>query len=233
MHLYGTHIDLSNAFSSFRLPRKARHIFRFYTHQRGGLVSLDCLPFGWAFSPYLCQEILGRVVGDAVPDRAFLVHYLDDFILLSGDRCLLGSTTGRLKERIVRAGFLVSAKSTLDPVQKLQALGKVVDLKERSIQGQPFIFLQLLVAWLRLATGGYSKRRLDKLLGTLQWHLRRRRGFSGVLAGAYAWSRFGPERAPVSPVKVLEGLATAIARIGQKWKPLSVSRMRKVRQLGG
>ena len=35
--LYITHIDLSNAFWSFRLPRKARHIFRFYTHKRGGL----------------------------------------------------------------------------------------------------------------------------------------------------------------------------------------------------
>ena len=105
------------------------------------------------------------------------MHYLDDFILLSSDRCLLGSTTGRLKERIVRARFSVSAKSTLDPVQKLQALGKVVDLKERSIQVQPFVFLQFLVAWLRLATAGYSKRRLDKLLGTVQWHLRPRRGF--------------------------------------------------------
>ena len=233
VELYGTHIDLSNAFWSFLLPRKARRIFRFLTHQKGGLVSLDRLPFGWAFSPYLCQEILGRVVGDAVPDGVFLVHYLDDFILLSSDKPLLGSTTSRLKDRIVRAGFLVSAKSTLDPVQKLQALGKVVDLKERSIQVQPFVFLQFLVAWLRLATGGYSKRRLDKLLGTLQWHLRPRRGFSGVLAGAYAWSRFGPERAPATLVKVLEGLATAIARIGQKWRPLSESRMRRVRQLGG
>ena len=232
--LYGTHIDLSNAFWSFRLPWKERRTFRFYTHQRGGLVLLDRLPFGWAFSPYPCQEIPGRVVGDAVPDGVFLVHYLDDFFLLSSDRCLLGSTTGRLKECIVRAGFLVSARSTLDPVQKLQALGKVVDLKERSIQVQPFVFVQFLVAWLRPATGGHSKRRLDKLLGTLQWHLRPRRGFSGVLAAAYAWSRFGPERAPViTPVKVLEGLATAIARIGQKWRPLSVSRMRRVRQLGG
>ena len=120
VHLYGTHIDLSNAFRWFRLRRKARRNFRFYTHQRGGLMSLDRLPFGWAFSPYLCQETLGRVVGDAVPDGVFLVHYLDDFILLSSDRCLLGSTTARLKQRIGRAGLLVSAKSTLDPVQKLQ-----------------------------------------------------------------------------------------------------------------
>ena len=34
--LYGTHVDLSNAFWSFKLPRKASRIFRFYTRQGGG-----------------------------------------------------------------------------------------------------------------------------------------------------------------------------------------------------
>ena len=130
------------------------------------MLSLDRLPFGWAFSPYLSQEILGRVVGDAVPDGVYLVHFLDDFNLLSSDKHLLTVTTQELTDRIVRVGFLVSSKSTLTPVQVLHALGKVVNLQERSIQVQSFNFLQLLVAWLRLATGGYSKRRLDKLLGT-------------------------------------------------------------------
>ena len=66
--LYGTHVDLSNAFWSFKLPRKASRIFRFYTRQGGGLVSLDRLPFGWAFSPFICQELLGRVVRGIVPE---------------------------------------------------------------------------------------------------------------------------------------------------------------------
>ena len=35
--LYGSHVDLSNAFWSFKLPRKASRIFRFYTRQRGGV----------------------------------------------------------------------------------------------------------------------------------------------------------------------------------------------------
>ena len=233
VQLYGTHIDLTNAYWSFLLPPKAQRIFRFYTSQDSGLVSLDRLPFGWAFSPFLCQQLLGRVVQGAVPDGVFLVHYLDDFILLSANRMLLSMTTDEVAERIRRAGFLVSFKSTLTPVQVLKALGKVINLKERRIQVQPFVFLQLIVAWIRLATCGYSKRRLDKLLGTLQWHLRPRRGFSGLLAGSYAWSRFGPETAAVTPVRVLEGLASAIARIGQSWRPISAVRMRRVRQLGG
>ena len=80
----------------------------------------------------------------------------------------------------------------------LQALEKVVNLRERFIQVQPLVFLQLMVAWIRLATCRYSKKRLDKLSRTFQWHLRPRKGFSGILAGAYAWSRFGPERARAS-----------------------------------
>ena len=82
-------------------------------------MSLDRLPFGWAFSPNLCQELLGRVVRDVVPEGVYLVHYLDDFILLSDDRDLLESVTESVATRIREAGFLVSAKSTLRPVQVL------------------------------------------------------------------------------------------------------------------
>ena len=139
--LYGTHVDISNAFWSFKLPRKASRIFRFYTRQGGGLVSLDRLPFGWAFSPFICQELLGRVVHGIVPEGVYLVHYLDDFILLSCDRDLLEAVTETVALRIRQAGFLVSSKSTLSPVQVLQALGKVVNLRERFIQVQPFVFL--------------------------------------------------------------------------------------------
>ena len=196
-------------------------------------MSLDRLPLGWAFSPFICQELLGRVVRGIVPEGVYLVHYLDDFILLSCDRDLLEGVTETVAVRIRQAGFLVSSKSTLSPVQVLQALGKVVNLRERFIQVQPFVFLQLMVAWIRLATCGYSKKRLDKLLGTLQWHLRPRKGFSGILAGAYAWSRFGPVRAGATPLKVLEGLVTAITRIGHRWRPISCYRAERVRYLGG
>ena len=165
-------MDLSNAFWSFKLPRKASRIFRFYTKHGGGLVSMDRLPFGWAFSPFICQELLGTVVRGIVPEGVYLVHYLDDFISFSCDRDLLEGVTGTVAVRTRQAGFLVSSKSTLSPVQVLQALGKVVNLRERFIQVQPFVFLHLMVAWIRLATCGYSKKCLDKLLGTLQWHLR-------------------------------------------------------------
>ena len=61
------------------------------------------------------------------------MHDLDDFILLSCDRDLLEDVTRTVAVRIRQAGFLDSSKSTLSPVQVLQALGKVVNLPERFI----------------------------------------------------------------------------------------------------
>ena len=76
------------------------------------------------------------------------MHYLDDSILLSCDRDLLEGVTETVAVRIRQAGFLVSPQSTLSPARVLQALGKVVNLRERFIEVQPFVFLQLMVAWI-------------------------------------------------------------------------------------
>ena len=92
----------------------------------------------------------------AVPHGVSLVHNLDDFILLFGNRMLLSMTDEEVAARMRRAAFLVSGKSTLKPVQVLKALGKIVNWKNRCIRAQHFVFLQLIVAWIRLATGGYS-----------------------------------------------------------------------------
>ena len=40
---------------------------------------------------------------------------------------------------------------------------------------------------------------------------------------SYAWCCFGPQKASSAPPKVLEGLASVIARVGQKWIPLTAS----------
>ena len=74
-------------------------------------MSLDQLPFGWAFSPSICQELLGRIVRDIVPEGVYLVHYLDDFILLSCDRDLLEDVTATVATRIRQAGFSESSSS--------------------------------------------------------------------------------------------------------------------------
>ena len=55
MPLYGTHIDLKNAFWSFVLPESARTVFRLRSGPSGRVVGLGRLPFGWKYSPFICQ----------------------------------------------------------------------------------------------------------------------------------------------------------------------------------
>ena len=105
-------------------------------------------------SPFLFHKLLGSVVRGAVPEGVFLVHYLHDVVLLSTDRALLPATQDEVAARLRRARFLVSTKSTLSPVQVSKSLGKIVNLKERFIWVHPFVFLQLMLTWLRLATRG-------------------------------------------------------------------------------
>ena len=80
--LFCTHVDLTNAFWSFRPPQEMRAAFRFRDRPGGQVFALDRLPFGWKFSPIFCQRILGGSVRPLVPPHMELLHYLDDFLLV-------------------------------------------------------------------------------------------------------------------------------------------------------
>ena len=72
--LYGTHIDLKNAFWSFVLPESARTVFRLRSGRSGRVVGLGRLPFGWKYSPFICQQTLARIVERVLPPDILLVH---------------------------------------------------------------------------------------------------------------------------------------------------------------
>ena len=86
-------LDLTNCYPSLKLPQNARGSFRVWGTK--GVSDLRSLPFGWRFSPPICQEtvevILQRVLrkmpllaGYVSWDDVDFDHYLDD---LSSD-CL-------------------------------------------------------------------------------------------------------------------------------------------------
>ena len=69
----------------------------------GPVVGATRLPFGWKFSPYLCQRILGDLLRRLIPQDVDLLHYLDDFVLVSTDRPLLHGTTQECVRLLVEA----------------------------------------------------------------------------------------------------------------------------------
>ena len=131
--LFAVHIDLKNAFLSFRLPPQARRIFRFRPGPGLPAIELERLPFGQKYSPCFCQMPLLRVLRGVLPPRIPLVHYLDDFLLVYTEEGVLREA-GRVAVRaLVEAGFLISPQSVLDPVQQVSFLGKALNLACRMV----------------------------------------------------------------------------------------------------
>ena len=189
--LYGLHIDLKNAFWSFCLPQGARQVFRFRPAPGAPPVALSRLPFGWKYSPYLCQTSLACILRGVLPPEILLVHYLDDFLLVFTDREVLREAGRAAVRALIEAGFLISPKSVLDPVPVASFLGKELDLQTRQIRSHEQALLQLWAGWLRLAVGTGNDRHLQSFLGLLNWHVRPRELGCPFAAGAYCWLRWG------------------------------------------
>ena len=225
--LYATHIDLTNAFWSFILPEGVDKAFRARVRPGGPVVGATRLPFGWKFSPYLCQRILGDLLRRHIPQGVELLHYLDDFVLVSTDRPLLHGTTQECVRLLVENRFIVSDKSTLEPVQHLFVLGKFLDLQRRMIYSHRRAWLQILAAWLRLAVSPMPGPKLmEEWLGFIQWHIRPRLTSAPLLAGAYCWVRWGDHDRNV-PVKILRAVASALCLCAEPYRALPWERARQ------
>ena len=130
-----THVDLRNAFWSFHLPRRFRHVFRFKHAWEGAerVFCMERMPFGSKFSPLLCHLGLQLVVEGLIPPSFYLFHYLDDFLAVGSEVRPLIEVTQAVVSALTGAGFVVSIKSTLQPVPQIFFLDKWVDLVDRSI----------------------------------------------------------------------------------------------------
>ena len=145
-----------------------RAAFRFGDRPDGQVFALDRLPFGWKFSPIFCQHILGDLVRPLVPPHMELLNYLDNFLLVGSNPEEVQAVTDRIVAALRAASFIVSQKSTLQPVHKIFFLGKWLDLEAREIRSHPRAFLQMFHARARLACKSKPNSRLmPKMLGFL------------------------------------------------------------------
>ena len=214
--LYGTHIDLKNAFWSFVLPESARTVFRLRSSPSGRVVGLGRLPFGWKYSPFICQQTLARIVERVLPPNILLVHYLDDFLLVHHDKGYLRDNTGATVLALGREGFIVSPKSVLEPATQLVFLGKWPDLLVRLVWSHEVAHLQMLVAWLRLAVWRSQRRLMQSFLGFLHWQVRPWGVACPFAAGAYCCLR--EEGLGHTPVAVLESLVVLQTVAAEPWR---------------
>ena len=185
----------------------------------GKLWDMKRLPFGWKYSPVICQQLLGSLVRDLIPPDILLIHYLDDFLLVARDRARLREVTGRVAARLREAKFLVSPKSTLEPTDSLHCLGKFFDVEGGAITNSQFSLAKLVLAWLRLSVAPYTQRSLQSFMGSLQWAMQPRTGLGPMAAGSLAWVVWGSERCDGLPAGVGEALAQLIGHVMLPWRP--------------
>ena len=120
--LLACHIDLTNAFWSLTLPEPYKNSFR--VRIDGKSYAFSCLPFGWRFSPVICQYVLALVTGSVDTSGVLVLHYLDDFLVIGYGKAKVGSVSQRLCDALRKAGAVISTKSVLEPVPEIQWLGK-------------------------------------------------------------------------------------------------------------
>ena len=99
----------------------------------GEVISILRLPFGWKYSPVLCQRVLQYFIKGLKKGQTLILHYLDDFMVLGKDKALVSEVTESLVILLEGKGCLISPKSVLEPVQRLAWLGKQFDFVTGSI----------------------------------------------------------------------------------------------------
>ena len=83
--LHATHVDISNCYWGFILPKRFWDSFRFFdasVEGGGETISILRLPFGWKYSPVLCQRVLQYFIRGLQAGQTLILHYLDDFMVL-------------------------------------------------------------------------------------------------------------------------------------------------------
>ena len=135
-------LDLTNCYPSLLLPSKVWGTFR-----SQGLVGVDdlrLLPFGWRFSPAVCQEVVVEILdrllrmlplpaGYSSWEEVDFDHHLDDLLFVEEDREWLECCGPLLARYLTTEGFVVSQKSVLSPVVSSDWLRKRSDLGQLRI----------------------------------------------------------------------------------------------------
>ena len=123
--MYLTKVDLTNCYWAIRLPTRWRRIFTIQVQNTKYRVTR--LPFGWKFSPSVCQMLVERLARAATEKGEGLPKtYLDDMLLQRGARKESKRATRRLTRKLTQAGFIISPKSDLRPRISIDFVGKIM-----------------------------------------------------------------------------------------------------------
>ena len=120
--LVACHIDLTDVFWSLVLLEALQGSFRVQID--GQIYGFSCLPFGWQFSPLICQYVLGLILESIQLDSVLVLQYIDDFLVVGYGKRRVRTGARALSDALRRAGAIISIKGVLEPVPELPWLVK-------------------------------------------------------------------------------------------------------------
>ena len=194
LRMYFTKLDISNMFYTCRTPQGCDSGIRVQIGD--DVYGFPGLPFGWAHSPALAQELLGMYLSVQHPRQVKAIQYLDDVLMFSTDRGLLQQDSHGPAQSVERAGWIVSPKSELTPTPEIQWMGKRINGTDYTISPEPEYMASLLVVLVALLTKGYHQQRLQRRPGRILWASRPGNTTMPFLAGAYPWLQCPPPPPP-------------------------------------
>ena len=117
--VYLANLDLQDAYWSIRLPPpRWRRVF-VVQGGSGRKFRYARLPFGWSYSPVICQRLIMAVVRRVLSGVIRGWVYLDDILLSARRKARLRRTVRDCKRALRRAGFIVGAKSETTPSESI------------------------------------------------------------------------------------------------------------------
>ena len=187
-------LDLTNCRPSLVLPEAVWGTFRIQGVQ--GVRDLRTLPFGWRFSPVVCQEVVADILSKILRqlplpagysdwDEVDFDHYRDDLLFVEEDREWLECCGPLLAKYLRIEGFVVSQKSVLSPVSLSEWLGKIIDLRELNIFNFQFLKTMLFAALLQVYGRVIQAKLLMRILGLIGWCVAPATGHLPFLSGIY------------------------------------------------
>lgn len=226
--LWATSLDLKNFYWSLLLPEEFRDVFR------TPLGSFTSLPFGWNLSCALAQETLTELVMQVLLDDAllpFLGHkfhlwiYLDDILILSSHKDCAESVINSIASALESKGFIISPKSIRQGTQTITWIGKTYYLDSGFILNTERSLARLFGQAILSCILPLNVRRLDALLGTLNWAFRPLPGLALFTAPWYALRWGHPKVHGFPPPSIQHLLLDACLLALHGWKrPAIVSK---------
>jgi len=160
-------IDLKDAYLSVAIWEGHRKYLRF--PWQGKVYEFQCLPFGLSSAPRVFTKLLKPVLMHLRHQGIRLIMYLDDMLVMTQSRTELEQQLGQITSLLEMLGFVVNReKSQLQPVQRIQYLGFLIDSQDRRILLSEERISQIAGACQRACQEGtLSIRELARLIGRL------------------------------------------------------------------